>query len=60
VDLHASELYRNGVRLKAEKKPLKILELLQFTMHSKWYFKGDVSPSEQAQKIFTHVGEDTL
>lgn len=28
VDLHARELHRNGVRLKAEEKPLKVLELL--------------------------------
>lgn len=28
VDLQARELYRNGMRLKAEEKPLKVLELL--------------------------------
>lgn len=28
VDLHARELHRNGVRLQAEEKPLKVLELL--------------------------------
>jgi len=28
VDFHARELHRNGVRLKAEEKPLKLLELL--------------------------------
>ena len=28
VDLHARELYRNGVRIKAEEKQLKVLELL--------------------------------
>ena len=28
VDFHARELHRNGVRLQAEEKPLKVLELL--------------------------------
>jgi DNA-binding winged helix-turn-helix (wHTH) protein len=28
VDLHARQLHRNGVHLKAEEKPLKVLELL--------------------------------
>ena len=28
MDLHARELSRNGVRIKAEEKPLKVLELL--------------------------------
>jgi len=28
LDLHTRELYRNGVRIKAEEKPLKVLELL--------------------------------